>query len=99
MAKSIIEVQVKEEKLVISIGIGTLAIAASLSEIFQEYDHLRVTDRTELANSIVRALKTQDFNGTTPVTRILDEAIEFVAEHGLRGISSPAIPHNEIRYN
>lgn len=99
MSNSIIEVGVTDEKLVISIGITTLAFAASLSEIFSKYENPTILDNTEFAQSIARALKIQDFRGTTPVTRILDEAIEYVTMNRLNSVVDADIEPKQAQYN
>lgn len=77
-------------ELVISVSITTLAHAASHSEYFfrcaENGDPLKITDEETFAKSVCRALNDEAEDGSTPITRMLDAAFEYVAEQGEDGV-------------
>jgi hypothetical protein len=77
-------------KLVISLRIGTLAHAARNSDHFfncaESGTPIKITDETVFAASVSRALNREEEDGSTPITRMLDEATEWVSEQGEEGI-------------
>ena len=81
-------------KLVISLRIGTLAHAARNSDHFfncaESGTPLKITDETVFAASVARALNREEEDGSTPITRMLDEATEWVSEQGEEGIEEEA---------
>lgn len=84
------EAKVIGGKLVISLRIGTLANAARNSDHFfncaESGTPLKITDETVFAASVARALNREEEDGSTPITRMLDEATEWVSEQGEEGI-------------
>lgn len=84
------EAQVIDGKLVISLSVQTLAVAAGLCEYFQQCAEngykLKITDETVFANSVARALNREEEDGSTPITRMLDDAFEWVSEQGEDGL-------------
>lgn len=81
-------------KLVISLRIGTLAHAARNSDHFSNCAEsgapIKITDETVFATSVARALNREEEDGSTPITRMLDEATEWVSEQGEEGIEEDA---------
>ena len=47
---------------------------------------LRISDEAEFAGSVVRRLNLEEEDGSTPITRMLDEAVIWVSEQGEAGI-------------
>lgn len=80
---SIIEIDILDDKLTISIGISTLRNAAKLSDIYQKFPELTIPNENTFAESIIELLSEVSPHGTTAVTRILDEAIIHVASMDL----------------
>jgi hypothetical protein len=46
----------------------------------------RVTDRVEFLNDLVNELNHEDEDGSTPLTRLLDECMESLVERGSLGV-------------
>lgn len=89
-ASATLDVAIKKNKLVISIGVGALAFAVSQGE--WAYDgigdayRLRITDAPAFAKLILDELCVEDGDsGLTPVHRLLDAAAEKAAESGGEG--------------
>lgn len=84
------EAKVIGGKLVISLRIGTLAHAARNSEHFfncaESGAPIKITDETVFATSVAHALNREEEDGSTPITRMLDEATEWVSEQGEDGL-------------
>ena len=84
------EAKIIDGKLVISLGIATLAHAARHSEYFfncaESGTKLKITDEDAFAKSVANALNREEEDGSTPITRMLDEATEWVSEQGEDGI-------------
>lgn len=84
------EARIEGDRLVISLRISTLAHAARHSQYFdalEEDGHpLVITDEAEFARSVVRGLNREEEDGSTPVTRMLDDAFEWVCEQGEEGV-------------
>ena len=84
------EAKVIGGKLVISLRISTLAHAARNSNHFficaENGAPIKITDETVFAESVARALNREEEDGNTPITRMLDEATEWVSEQGEDGI-------------
>lgn len=83
-------VEVTNCRLVISIGIDTLAFAAANCERFYDGESgdytARVTDNREFAREVALALQHEKEDGTTPVHVLLDNAFEYVVGDGGNGI-------------
>ncbi|SFE88407.1 hypothetical protein [Paracidovorax wautersii] len=77
-------------RLLISVSISTLAHAARHSDYFfrcqEDGCPLQITDEAAFAKSVVEALNCEQEDGSTPITRMLDAATEYVSEQGLEGI-------------
>lgn len=91
------EAKVIEEKLAISLRISTLAHAARHSEHFflcaEQGTPLQITDEALFARSVAKALNREGEDGSTPITRMLDKATEWVSEQGEDGIdAAPPTP-------
>lgn len=84
------EAQIIDGKLVISLRIGTLAHAARHCAYFDELEEygcpLKITDESEFAKSVALALNREEEDGSTPITRMLDDAFEYVNEQGMDGL-------------
>lgn len=89
-----LEVYVLDGKLVISIGIDTLAWAAEHSDYFNPYlpnkgnwlQTLRVSDHLEFAKDIATELRRENEDGSSPITLLLDKMIVESCEQGSLGI-------------
>ena len=84
------EARIEDGKLVICLSISTLAHAARYSQYFfdcaEDGRKLRISDEAEFAGSVVRRLNLEEEDGSTPITRMLDEAVIWVSEQGEAGI-------------
>lgn len=84
------EAQIIDGKLVVALRIETLAHAARHSEYFfqcaEQGMQLKITDEAAFAKSVANALNREEEDGSTPITRMLDEATEWVSEQGEDGI-------------
>lgn len=84
------EAQIVDGKLVISLRISTLAHAARHSDYFDRCAEsgtpLKITDEAAFAESVCNVLNAEEEDGSTPITRMLDEAFEHVSEWGEEGI-------------
>jgi hypothetical protein len=89
-----LEVEVVAGRLVISIGIDTVAFAANHHEDFTPYDdefgdyvqRWRVVENGEFAVEVARQMKDEAEDGSTPVTRFLDKMFVAAVEDGCLGI-------------
>lgn len=86
------EAHLVDGKLVISLEIGTLAHAARHSDYFDRCREfgtpLKITDEADFAKSVCNRLNTEREDGSTPITRMLDEAFRKVCEWGEDGIDA-----------
>ena len=77
-------------KLVISIGVNTLASAAERCERFYDGEKdrytLKVTNKAKFAREIARALQAEEEDGTTPLHVLFDDAAEAAVEDGCEGV-------------
>lgn len=76
--------------LSISVSVATLCHAARNSNFFFDASErgtpLVITDENDFAKSVRRALNREAEDGSTPITRLLEAAFEYVAEQGEDGI-------------
>ena len=92
--KDRLRIDVKGGKLIISVGIDTLARAFEDSEYNEHFNDLSeiyeklycVTDHKEFAKEVALALQEEDEEGTTAVHVLLDEACENAIENGCEGV-------------
>lgn len=90
-------VSVIDGRLVVSIGVATLANALEWSPDLEAYDKATdsyerptVTDPEQLAKDIASALCQEEEDGTTPVHRLLDKAAATALEWGCEAVVLPA---------
>jgi hypothetical protein len=90
------EAKIIDGKLVISLSIETLAHAARNSEYFfncaENGMNLTITDEATFAESVARSLNREEEDGSTPITRMLDKATDWVIEQGEEGIDEEDAP-------
>lgn len=90
-------VEVKDEELVIRIGIDTLAFAANESGVFTDFDDERgdwvqkykVIDPLAFAGDVQRAMLDEREDGSTPLSDFLDKMDEAALNDGAEGIQYP----------
>ena len=75
--EQVLTVGIEDEQLVIRIGIDALAFALN-----QQDDPMRVVDPVLAADEIVKELKREEEDGTTPVHKLLDKAGYDAWENG-----------------
>lgn len=83
--KSPLTVKVTNNKLIISIGIDTLAWAASNvpdNGLWKDGSELIVLNSKEFADNMAIILQQEEEDGTTPVHILLENAMREVAEQG-----------------
>jgi len=89
-----VNVELLEGRLVISIGIDTLATAVrwmpSIDDAFDEvegkYIETEITDADKLAEAIAEQIDDEEEDGTTLVHRMIDKAALRAIENGAEGI-------------
>lgn len=89
-----LKVEVVKGRLVISIGVQTLAFAYTHSDLNNPYNEktcefqklYEVTKPNDLAESVAMELNREEEDGTTPVHKMLDKVFEDVVENGGEGI-------------
>ena len=89
-----LNVTVKDGELVIRIGVNVLASAVARGDDFHEYDdpsdqYLRnfaITDATQFARDVAIALEHEEENGSSPLTRLLDEMAQAAIDDGSTGV-------------
>lgn len=93
-----LEIGIVEGRLVISVGIATLAQAIEWSpDLFLhdaktgEFIGPRITDTAVFAKEIALILQREEEDGTTLVHRLLDKAASEAIDQGAEGVSVPAI--------
>lgn len=90
-------VEVKDEELVVRIGIETLAFAANESDTFKPYDEkagdwvqkFKVVDPLAYAGDVKRAMLDEGEDGSNPLSRFLDKMDELALDDGADGIEYP----------
>lgn len=91
--KQPLKAEVLNGRLVVSIGIDTLAFAAQGrydEEAFKEgrdAPEFSVSDNRKFAKSVLAALEREEEDGTQLPHIMLDDAFDYVLEQGLEGIS------------
>lgn len=93
-AKQSLDVRVIDGRLVISVGVETLAFAFEKSEYVNKYDEtrgayeptLRVINPAVFAEAVVRILAEEEEDGSTPVHFLLDKSCAAAVENGCEGI-------------
>lgn len=98
-ADELLKVEVVDGRLVISIGVDALAFACDhcefnnpFVEAEDEHDEsdfkqlYKVVDPEVFAQEVVRALKREKEDGTTPVHELLDHAFADAIDDGAEGI-------------
>jgi len=89
-----LSVKVDGGRLVISIGVDTLAWATRHAEHLMEYDEKSgeflgyvISDPDEFARDVVIELEQEEEDGTTPVHLLLDKATEAAINNGSLGVA------------
>jgi hypothetical protein len=85
-----LKVEIKNNTLIISIGVSTLAKAIKIgSGLFEDEDidgKFKIVNENKFAKSILSELQDEDEIGTTLVHTMLDKAGENAIENGCEGI-------------
>ena len=78
-----IKVEVVDDRLVISIGVGLLAFAVQASSDVSGWpEEWYISDPAAFAAEVARTLEAEEEDGTTPVHRMLDAAALETLEQG-----------------
>lgn len=82
---------IEDEKLIISIGIDTLAFCAREHPDFWNGEddntpNINVTDSAIFAREVQREMEKEAENGSTLVSRMMDKAISGAYEDGCEGV-------------
>ena len=104
--KQWLQTEVRGGKLVISIGVETLAFAAQrfydeeamqASEGAKDEAEFRIVDAGEFAGSVVQALEKEAEDGTTPVHLLLDAAFKWLTDHSApEGVMDASECHSQV---
>jgi len=82
-----LKVEIVDDRLVISIGVGLLAFAVqAASDVSGWSDEFYIYDPAKFADEVARQLQSEEEDGTTPVHRLLDAAALEALEQGADGI-------------
>ncbi len=85
-----LKAELKGHRLVIEIGVETLAWATENHPDFWDQS-LHVEDATVFAKEVIQELNHEEENGDTLITLMLDKAIGRAINHGAEGIEMPSI--------
>ena len=81
MSNTPLRCRITKGKLIIEIGLDTLKDAVECCPIFyddksrKEPPYINVLDSTQLAKDIARSLTSEEEDGSSPLTNLLDDAI------------------------
>lgn len=81
-----LKVEIVDDRLVISIGVGLVAFAVQTPDATDWPNDFYISDPAVFAKELVRALEDEEEDGTTPVHRMLDAAALATLENGGLGI-------------
>lgn len=89
--KDTLNVEIKDGKLQIIIGIEALVYGITNGSTFFDYylDDIIVTDQNEFAQAILEQLNAEEEDGSTMVHRMLERAAEKAVENGCEGVELP----------
>jgi hypothetical protein len=95
--------EVEDGRLVISIGVETLAFAFEHGEGNNPFDEAAndfkreatIADPLEFAKDVCRAMNDEGEDGSTPLTRFLDSMMNEAVEQGSLGVADPDDPATE----
>ncbi len=94
--------KVEAGKLVIEIGVDVLAHACAYSDWanrWNDKDYVRtfaITDPTQFAKDIVRAMKDEAEDGATPLSDFLDKVTQDAVEDGSEAVEEAQILHGQF---
>lgn len=99
-----LKIGVEGDQLVIRIGVDTLAFCFEISDDNQPFDDeandfrrsWKVIDRHKFAEGVARGLQIQEEDGSTPLTRILDNACMRAVEDNMGIEEDGRIVTNEM---
>ena len=86
--------QIADDEMQIAVGIAGLAFAADHSDTFNPFDpekctwvqRLKVTNPAQFTIEILRAMNREGEDGSTPLTRFLDQMVVAALEDGAEGV-------------
>lgn len=91
-----LSVEISHGRLVISIGVETMAHVVEVGSGFEEYDprtkqflHPKITDPWGFAHDVLRELESEQEDGTTPVHLLLDRAADEAINNGSQYVDMP----------
>ena len=77
-----LSLEIKDDELVIRIGVSALAVAALGGNYMESMDDAEITDERAFAASILAELEREDEVGTNLVYAAIDQAVERAIEAG-----------------
>ena len=80
------KMEIKNGKLIITIEVDTLDIEHIGTLVYPHQGKVVVTDTKDALESMRDALLNEEEDGTTPVDKLLDEALKYAIEQGFEGI-------------
>ena len=87
MRNNPLKVEIVDNELRISLGVGTLAHAVEHGHPLRTIEDAEIIDDDQLARDIVRELEWSEEDGTTAVHRMLDAAAYAAFENGSEGFA------------
>jgi hypothetical protein len=90
----ILTIKIENDAIVIRLPFETLKFASEQSPKLATYDHdksdwrrVKVTNIQEWAKEVLRALRHEEEDGSTPVDMLFDKMFEAAVEDGAEGIA------------
>ena len=85
MKDQLLNVELKDGKLTISIGVEALEISASVGRSYG-MGEVAITDMDAFLSELPLYLRSEEEDGSTPFHRMIDECVSKMIENGVRGI-------------
>lgn len=85
MKYQLLNVEIKDEKLNLSIGLEALEIAASVGRSYG-MGEVAITDTDAFLAGLQRYILSEEEDGSTPFHRMIDECVSEMIENGEDGI-------------
>lgn len=85
MKGQLLNVEIKNETLILSIGVEALEIAASVGRSYG-IGEVAITDMDAFLSELPRYIRREEEDGSTPFHRMIDECVSEMIENGEAGI-------------
>jgi hypothetical protein len=85
MRDQLLNVEIKDEKIILSIGVEALEIAASVGRSFG-MGEVAITNMDAFMSGLLRYIRREEEDGSTPFHRMIDECVSEMIENGEDGV-------------